>query len=108
MLFEWLLISVAAAFSSLIVKEVEIVNLLGTTKPSSMSVPPGIFACKTLVSLSLSLALVWTVPDLVCLPNLKVLELHMLKLVDNACIGKFLQGCPLLEQLRLSALPFKP
>ncbi|XP_071939708.1 F-box protein At4g22280 isoform X1 [Coffea arabica] len=107
MLFEWLLISVAAAFSLSIIQELEILIVIDrTTKPLSISVPPEIFTCKTLVSLSLKLGVYWTVPDLVCLPNLKVLGLDMFKLVDEACIGKFLQGCPLLEQLELSMRPF--
>nr|XP_027118545.1 F-box/LRR-repeat protein At4g14103-like [Coffea arabica] len=58
---------------------------------------PGIFACKTLVSLRL-LVVSTEVPSLVVLPNLKVLHMSLKgQVVDS--VRRLIQGCPLLEEL---------
>ncbi|XP_027149571.1 putative F-box/LRR-repeat protein At5g41840 [Coffea eugenioides] len=57
---------------------------------------PGIFTCKTLVSLRLLVDS--EVPSLVVLPNLKVLHMSLKgQVVDS--VRRLIQGCPLLEEL---------
>lgn len=68
--------------------------------------PPGIFTCKTLVSLKLRKdtgyggVLDLVVPDLVSLPNLKVMHLQA-KIVDSDSVQRLIKSCPLLEELNI-------
>lgn len=68
--------------------------------------PPRIFTCKTLVSLKLRKNPIYAgvldlvVPDLVSLPNLKVMHLQA-KIVDSDSVQKLIKSCPLLEELNI-------
>ncbi|XP_027158471.1 F-box/LRR-repeat protein At3g59190-like [Coffea eugenioides] len=67
----------------------------------------GVFMCRTLTSVKLG----WPdvdliVPDSVCLPNLKLLHFDRLRLVDKDTIKRLMQGCPLLEELKLGFTRF--
>lgn len=102
MALESLLNSVAAATSWSNVQILDIALPMDKTDERlSVSIPPGIFTSKTLVSLSLSSGVDWLVPNLVCLPNLKFLVLLDFRLVDEDSIRRFLRGCPVLETLIL-------
>lgn len=105
--FQSLLISAAAAISTYNVQQLRIsVPMDTTTERFSIPIPPGIFSSETLVSLSLNLEVGRNVPDFVWLPNLKYLYLLRFILVDEDSIQRFLQGCPLLEDLILTVQPF--
>lgn len=105
--FESLLVSALAAISSSNVQELDISVIMDkTVERFSVSIPPAIFTCKTLVTLSLDLGVDWVVPNLVSLPNLKVIHLDELGLADEDSIQKFLHGCPLLEKIDVILMAF--
>lgn len=96
--------------TALLVKVQELEILLGNTKfghTNSLS-PAGIFICKTLNSVKLDWPEVdFIVPASVCLPNLKLLHFEKLRLVDEDSIKRLIQGCPVLEDLKLSLTRFE-
>ncbi|XP_027165753.1 F-box protein At4g22280-like [Coffea eugenioides] len=81
------------------VKELDICLMEDETSRLS---PPLMFTCKTLVSLKLWKAVDLIIPDLVSLPNLKVMHLIGFKMVDEGSIQRFIDCCPLLEELILN------
>ncbi|KAG5564491.1 hypothetical protein RHGRI_000613 [Rhododendron griersonianum] len=71
----------------------------------SILLPQELFTCRTLVVLKLDDiydVTVMDVPTSVSLPNLKILHLVGIGFVDDDSISRFLFGCPVLEELRMT------
>ncbi|KAI8570801.1 hypothetical protein RHMOL_Rhmol01G0065100 [Rhododendron molle] len=65
--------------------------------------PQDLFTCRTLVVLKLETCCdMNNVPTSVSLPSLRILHLCGSRFVDDDSINRFLFGCPVLEELRMS------
>ncbi|KAG8366903.1 hypothetical protein BUALT_Bualt16G0016300 [Buddleja alternifolia] len=62
--------------------------------------PRCLFACKTLVDLSLHCC--GSIPDYIMLPNLKKLRLHYFQYGNYEKLQNLISGCPVLEELNLN------
>ncbi|PSR86425.1 F-box/FBD/LRR-repeat protein [Actinidia chinensis var. chinensis] len=67
-----------------------------------LSLPWGLFMCKTLVALRLISELKFDFPSVVYLPNLKVLHVSV-HFPSNDLTQKLFSSCPMLEDLRIRA-----
>ncbi|KAG5564508.1 hypothetical protein RHGRI_000628 [Rhododendron griersonianum] len=76
---------------------------LSIRRKDSTLLPQELFTCVTLVVLKLDIDCNMNVPTSVSLPNLKILHFVCITFVDDDSINRFLLGCPVLEELNMTA-----
>ncbi|XP_058179356.1 F-box/LRR-repeat protein At4g14103-like isoform X2 [Rhododendron vialii] len=76
---------------------------LSIRKEDSTLLPLDLFTCRTLAVLKLAIDCDMNVPTSVSLPNLKILHFVCITFVDDDSINRFLFGCPVLEELNMTA-----
>ncbi|KAK9715236.1 hypothetical protein RND81_06G151800 [Saponaria officinalis] len=96
-----LLLWIAAA----ILKGVQHLDLSIGDHPNAL--PSCIFDCQTLTVLEVfTHPYDFSVPGLVCLPNLRTLKLHNIRILDGDAVNRFFVGCTQLKELYLHHCEF--
>ncbi|XP_027174251.1 F-box/FBD/LRR-repeat protein At5g22700-like [Coffea eugenioides] len=101
LLCDWFQLQIDSLISSVLLCNVQELEILLYENDVEGSNFLGIFTCKTLVVLKMDRRVVLDISNSVALPNLKLLHLERFSMVGKDSLDMLIQGCPLLEELHL-------